>query len=129
MSSALTSTRSRLPVARRNGVGMYTVTAMNVSILFAVAAPAQGSGARRSGVERARPAQGSGARRSGFERAWCAQGLRRPTVGPRARVASSEAEVALAGVRQHGDDELFGRQIPGDGARREGGGAPRDPHE
>src|SRR5712692_1867250 len=69
--SAATCTRSLLFVTLRNGVGMYTVTAMR-GLLLAL------------------------------------------------------AEVALAGVREHGDDELGRAQFCGHGARGEGGGAGRD---
>src|SRR3989338_9011139 len=122
--AAETSTRSRLLVARRNGVGMYTVTAMTVPRFFRSVSPLASAEAPPR-LARPRPI-------SPLASAEAPPRLARPR--PISPLASAEAptrlalpltQVSLARVGQHGDDELVRLELRGDSARGKRGGAGR----
>src|SRR3990167_3436700 len=104
--AAETSTRSRLLVARRNGVGMYTVTAMTVPRFFRSVSPLASAEAPPR-LARPRPIS--------------------PLASAEAppRLALPLTQVSLARVGQHGNDELVRLELRGDSARGKRGGAGR----
>src|SRR5207244_2275572 len=138
------SRRSRLFVARRNGVGIYTVTAMLSSARLA-------RSVHRLASRRASPSlHGRRSARTTRSQTRLAarvaepprppldshdpftdspRGARRRASAAAARLALPLAQIPLAGVGQHGHHELLGGELRGDGARGERRGAGGDAHE
>src|SRR5213083_2398096 len=115
------SRRSRLFVARRNGVGIYTVTAMLSSARLArsfLRSPRTAGPQPRDVLRLALPSSTDSPR-----------GARRRASAAAARLALPLAQIPLAGVGQHGHHELLGGELRGDGARSERRGAGGDAHE
>src|SRR5947208_10554429 len=137
------SRRSRLFVARRNGVGIYTVTAMLSSARLArpflrsprtagpqprdvlrLALPSSQTRLAARVAEPPRPPLGSH-----YPFTDSPRGARRRASAAAARLALPLAQIPLAGVGQHGHHELLGGELRGDGARGERRGAGAEAHE